>query len=143
MVNIDLLPSVTIMYGENLVVVCNITGKPSPQVTWTKDGTALAQSSRVSILTEGLDSNNYTLRSTLAVSVATGGDTGLYTCTGTNTLPNSNIITSSDSSTVTVMESKHSMLKMLNYYFYLYSQCKKSYRSSAQLYFDWSRLGVA
>ena len=107
---VDLSPSVTIMFGDNLVLVCNVTGKPSPQISWSKDGAVLSPSSRVSILTEGLDNNNYTKRSTLTVLEATSADSGLYTCTGTNTLPNSNTVTQSDSSIVTVMESKLSII---------------------------------
>ena len=87
------------MYGENLVVECNITGKPFPQVSWSKDGETLTQSSRVQISTVDLTGNNY--RSTLTVQSLTSADSGIYTCTGVNVLPYGTI-TNTTFSTVNV-----------------------------------------
>ena len=100
---VDLLPMISAMSREDLIVECNITGKPSPQASWSKDGVTLNQSSRVQISTVNIADNNY--RSTLSVQSATSADSGIYTCTGSNVLPYGTI-TSSLSTTVNIIESK-------------------------------------
>ena len=99
---VDLPSMITVLSSEDLIVECNITGRPSPQVSWSKDGVTLTQSSRVQISTVNIADNNY--RSTLSVQSLTSADSGIYTCTGSNVLPYGTV-TSSVSTTVDI-ESK-------------------------------------
>lgn len=34
----DLPPNTVIQEGKNVTLYCNVTGNPSPKITWTKDG---------------------------------------------------------------------------------------------------------
>ena len=90
------LPSmITKNNGDSFVVDCNITGKPSPQISWTRNGVLLVQSTELIIQTVALNNNSNTLRSTLTIYSVTDSDKGTYTCTGSNVLPNGTVTHSS------------------------------------------------
>ena len=57
-------------FGQSLVVSCNVTGKPSPQVNWYKDGVMLTSSSSVQIQTMNINGNNLTKLSTLTMLIS-------------------------------------------------------------------------
>ena len=90
------LPSlITRNHGDTLVVECNVTGNPPPQISWIRNGVLLTQSTKVLIQTAALDTSNNTLRSALTLSSVTDNDEGTYTCTGSNILPNGTVTHSS------------------------------------------------
>ena len=68
--------------GDELTVECEFGGIPRPTVEWRKDGAVLVGSpGNLEIISP---SDNPDI-SRVVVSSATSADTGLYTCTGTNT----------------------------------------------------------
>uniref|UniRef100_A0A8C3N479 Hemicentin-1 n=1 Tax=Geospiza parvula TaxID=87175 RepID=A0A8C3N479_GEOPR len=72
------MPSeVSVLLGENVQLLCNATGVPTPDVQWLKDGKTVASDDlqRIRVTPDG---------STLNISRALTSDTGKYTCVATN-----------------------------------------------------------
>ena len=82
-------------FGQSFTITCNVTGKPAPQVNWFKDGVLLIASSSVQIQTMDINGNNLTKTSTLTISSVEDSHEGVYSCTGTNILPNGTVTHSS------------------------------------------------
>ena len=66
--------------GNNLVFTCTVSGMPTPDVTWLKDGVVLSDDDdRVAILTD------LSMReSQLQITSVIPEDSGLYTCSASN-----------------------------------------------------------
>ncbi|XP_066048296.1 hemicentin-1 [Chamaea fasciata] len=70
------LEDVKVKENHGVTLTCEVTGNPVPQVTWLKDGQALAQAGDARIVSHGRS---------LHISEAQLLDTGRYTCVASNT----------------------------------------------------------
>ena len=61
--------------GENVTFTCNAVGNPAPTFSWTKDGSVVNTTSRITF-----NENNKTLTITNVIR----GDSGEYICVATN-----------------------------------------------------------
>uniref|UniRef100_A0AAR2JV61 Titin n=1 Tax=Pygocentrus nattereri TaxID=42514 RepID=A0AAR2JV61_PYGNA len=73
------LSTYSVQVGHDLKIEARITGHPKPTITWTKDGTALKQTTRVNVA----DTAHHT---TLSIKDATREDGGMYNITVANVL---------------------------------------------------------
>ena len=71
-------------YGASLIVHCYATGTPQPTVNWYKDGNLLSSYSEV----VSVDQCHTNITKTLTIPFLMKDHEGIYTCTGTNILPN-------------------------------------------------------
>ncbi|XP_025077209.1 hemicentin-1-like isoform X2 [Pomacea canaliculata] len=73
--------STTVLLRDSVEITCMVEGKPSPSVTWLKNGTELelGADSRYNV-SEVEDSNQGRLNVTLHIAVADWEDAGNYTC---------------------------------------------------------------
>ena len=79
-------------FGESIVVDCAATGKPTPVLTWYKDGVELSSSNGLAIT--NTTNGSYAQR-TLTISSLIDADEGIYKCIATNELPNGTVTQSS------------------------------------------------
>ena len=102
------------LYGSDLIVTCNATGRPVPTLLWLKDGTTLqpAQGTTITITTL-----NNTVHSVLSINPLMDEHAGVYTCFGSNVLPNGTL-THTSSFTLNVIGSK-SLKSHKNYMAYV------------------------
>ena len=100
-VDISIFPSAYSEYhGSQVTARCYASGKPTPTgVNWYKDGALLSNGGQYSIVQTTIDSTN--ISSLLTIDSLTESDEGMYTCSGTNVLPNGTV-TDSSSFTLTV-----------------------------------------
>ena len=63
--------------SENFTLMCNATGYPVPSILWFHNGTAVNESSRITIVPQ---SSSRVSLSVLSVSTAMATDSGMYTC---------------------------------------------------------------
>uniref|UniRef100_A0A8B9LRH7 Titin n=1 Tax=Astyanax mexicanus TaxID=7994 RepID=A0A8B9LRH7_ASTMX len=73
------LSTYSVQVGYDLKIEARITGHPKPTITWTKDGVALKQTTRVNVT----DTPHHT---TLSIKEATRDDGGMYNITVANVL---------------------------------------------------------
>lgn len=65
--------------GEQLVLQCEVTGDPEPQITWTKNGKAISSSEIMNLkYKNGI--------AKLTINEVYPEDEGLYACTATNSV---------------------------------------------------------
>ena len=76
----------TISERENLTLVCNATGNPAPTLSWTRDGSPVDTSGRISISDD---------KKQLTITNVSRTDSGEYRCVANNSLGNetSNVAT--------------------------------------------------
>ena len=65
--------------GENLTLSCNATGNPVPTISWTRDGSPVNQSSRISFSAD---------KKQLTITNVNRTDRGKYRCVASNELGN-------------------------------------------------------
>ena len=65
--------------GENLTLSCNATGNPVPTISWTKDGSPVNQSGRISFSAD---------EKQLTITNVNRTDSGEYRCMASNSLGN-------------------------------------------------------
>uniref|UniRef100_A0A8C5X6K5 Hemicentin-1 n=1 Tax=Malurus cyaneus samueli TaxID=2593467 RepID=A0A8C5X6K5_9PASS len=70
------LEDVKVKEKHGVTLTCEVTGNPTPQITWLKDGQALAKAGDPRVVSSG---------QSLHISEAQLGDTGRYTCVASNT----------------------------------------------------------
>ena len=63
--------------SENFTLMCNATGYPAPSILWFHNGTAVNESSRITIIRQ---SSSRVSLSVLSISTAVATDAGIYTC---------------------------------------------------------------
>lgn len=68
-----------VQVGQDLKIEARITGHPKPTITWTKDGAALKQTTRVNVA-------DTTTNTTLSIKDSTKDDGGMYNITIANVL---------------------------------------------------------
>ena len=69
--------------GENVTLHCNATGNPLPTLSWTKDGSDIANNHRISISED---------KKQLAITIANREDRGGYLCVAHNEVGNDSLI---------------------------------------------------
>ena len=69
--------NVTNTEGENVMLHCNATGYPLPTLSWTKDGSDISNTLRISFSAD---------KKQLAITKASRVDSGAYRCVATNSL---------------------------------------------------------
>ena len=77
---------------ESVVVNCAATGRPTPVLTWYKDGVELTSSNGLTIT--NIANETYAQRILTIVSLVEA-DEGIYECIATNKLPNGTVTQSS------------------------------------------------
>ena len=90
-------------FGSSITIDCSAFGKPTPSLTWYKDGVELTSTGRITITNTTTNSTH--VQSILVITSLMDGDEATYKCIGTNTLPNG-IATQSISFTLNVAGSK-------------------------------------
>ena len=95
--------------GYSPSVVCSAFGTPTPSISWTKDGAAVASS-----MISTMQVNNTYVQSTLTIVSASTTDHGQYTCTASNQLPNGTVTKSTTFTFITGR--KRDRNKMLHAY---------------------------
>ena len=79
-----------VTYGNSVYMACAMYGYPQPQITWTRDNTALDTiSTTVTTSYVAVNGVNVT-QSVVRVCGFQSANTGLYQCTATNTLGSTN-----------------------------------------------------
>lgn len=74
--------------GESVELYCNVSGNPTPQVTWSKDDIRLEPSSPSSFSSSSSSSSSPPFCSScLRILNLSPMDTGTYTCTAENGIP--------------------------------------------------------
>ena len=91
------------LYGSDLTMYCNATGKPVPTLSWFKDGNTLqtVQGTTVTLYT----TLSNTVYSVLSINPIKDEHAGVYTCLGSNVLPNGSL-THTSSFTLNVISGK-------------------------------------
>ena len=89
-------------YSESVVVDCAATGRPTPVLTWYKDGVEQTSSNGLTIT--DITNGTYVQR-ILTISYLVEADEGTYECIATNMLPNGTV-TQSSSFELDVLERK-------------------------------------
>ena len=89
--------------GESVMVDCAATGRPTPVLTWYKDGVELTSSNGFNIT--NITNGSYAQRILTISSLETKADEGTYECIATNKLPNGTV-TQSSSFELDVVECK-------------------------------------
>ena len=79
-------------YGQTVSVQCTVRGKPQPTITWYKDSVLINSLTYpdIQITTTAVD--NTTLKSEITITSITDTDEAIYTCSGSNILPNGTVI---------------------------------------------------
>ncbi|KAH7983143.1 hypothetical protein HPB52_009628 [Rhipicephalus sanguineus] len=77
---------VNVVKGENLVLLCNVTGHPKPVVRWLRDGLPLEFRTGISLLQSGRGLNISSLEGgrLLTLRPALPSSAGIYTCEAVN-----------------------------------------------------------
>ena len=102
-VQVTPLPAtVSRLHGSDLTLTCNATGVPVPTLSWLKDGNTLQMVQGTTITITTL---NNTVYSVLSINPLTYEHAGVYTCLGSNVLPNGTV-THTSSFTLSVIGSK-------------------------------------
>ena len=78
-------------YGQTVSVYCTARGKPQPTVTWYKDSGLINSLTYPDIQITTTVVDNTTVQSGITITYITDTDEGIYTCSGSNTLPNGTV----------------------------------------------------
>lgn len=73
-------------HGDHVSFECIVSGYPTPNVTWWKDGQCLKEDEGFDIQESHIDQPGRRLNSTLTLSGLTKQDEGYYTCRAENKL---------------------------------------------------------
>ena len=78
-------------FGQTVSVQCTVRGKPQPTITWYKDSVLINSLTYpdIQIITTVVD--NTTLQSEITITSITDTDEAIYTCSGSNILPNGTV----------------------------------------------------
>ncbi|ROL43461.1 Hemicentin-1, partial [Anabarilius grahami] len=74
-VNEGTVEDVKVKERQNIILACEVTGNPVPEITWLKDGQPLASDSRLQVMSNGRF---------LQISGSQVADTGRYSCLASN-----------------------------------------------------------
>ena len=82
-------------YGASVNVQCYSTGNPQPTVNWYKNGILISFNELISA-----DQCSKNKTKVLSIPLLTEDDEGVYTCIGTNTLPNGTVTSRTETFTL-------------------------------------------
>ena len=78
--------------GEPFMIDCSATGRPTPVLTWYRDGAELSSSDGLTIINT---TNGSYAQKILTISSVIEADEGIYKCIAINELPNGTVTQSS------------------------------------------------
>ena len=91
-VTVSNLPDiVSKIYGQTVNVQCTVRGKPQPTITWYKESVLINSLSYPDIQIISTVVDNTTVQSEITITSITDTDEGIYTCSGSNILPNGTV----------------------------------------------------
>ena len=99
-------------YGQTLSIQCTVRGKPQPTITWYRKSVVINSLTYPDIQITTTAKDNTTVQSGITITSVTDTDEGIYTCSGSNTLPNGTV-TNVRSFTLKVTGSKTQTIKHL------------------------------
>jgi len=69
--------------GDQVTCNCNVTGVPTPQIAWKKDGELVTNSTKITVTTSSASSRGYTA-SQLQIRQVSKEDVAVYSCIAWN-----------------------------------------------------------
>ena len=92
-VTVNNLPDiVSEKYGQTVSVQCTVRGKPQPTITWYKNSVLINSITYPDMQVTTTAVDNTTVQSEITITSITDTDEGIYTCSGSNILPNGTVI---------------------------------------------------
>ena len=101
----QLQPMVSEDEGASITLRCNARGDPQPVVNWYKDGSLLQSDEQISVTQLPINGSTSDVSKILTITSLSKSQEGVYSCVGSNTLPNGTV-THFSSVSITVKESK-------------------------------------